>query len=44
MVLEEGINKLNPLNAHPELKEYYDDKYGLDHHKFGFIDYYTLKK
>ena len=41
---KDSVNNLNPLNAHPELREMYDDKYGLEHHKFGFIDYYTLKK
>ncbi len=42
--LKESINNLNPLNAHPELRERLDQKYGLEHHKFGFIDYYTHKK
>ena len=41
---KKSVNNLNPLNAHPELREELDQKYGLEHHKFGFIDYYTLKK
>ena len=41
---EDSVNNLNPLNAHPELREKLDQKYGLEHHKFGFIDCYTLKK
>lgn len=42
--LKDGINNLNPLNARPEWREYFDDKYGLDSHKFGFFEYYTLKE
>ena len=42
--LKEAINNLNPLNAHPELREKLDQKYGLENHTFGFIDYYTFKK
>ena len=41
---EDSVNRLNPLNAHPELREKLDQKYGLEQHKFGFIDCYTLKK
>ncbi|MCQ2738004.1 MAG: cysteine peptidase family C39 domain-containing protein [archaeon] len=42
--LKEAINNLNPLNAHPEIREELDQKYGLENHTFGFIDYYTFKK
>ena len=41
--VEDSVNNLNPLNAHSELREELDQKYDLDHHKFRFIDYYTLK-
>ena len=41
---KKSVNNLNPLNAHPELREELDQKYSLEHHTFGFIDYYTLKK